>query len=842
MIKANLKDLHTNGYFAYNVGHDKIPININGKHLWKWNEKTVTDLKLQCDYDNKSIGMRMGTQENGRHIMCIDFDVLKKQKDGYGECKSTKKYLDDFIENNNQDGMYESATVGNMNVLVDYTDNNILREKMNELGTLAVAKSDDVGLELLLRSNSVLPPTATICKKTDVLRERKSLNDVLFKPSVDGDYTSNFILDFIKKTQEKKPKKKTQKNSINEFASLTHTIPPDLCGETHNEEQQKYYLDLIDIKYWDDYRDWTRIVWALKNEDSSKELAREYSQKSEKYEVDAFETLWDNPPTNNILTMGIIKYYAKKSNPKEYANYFYTNIHVGAKTQQLLYNFTDRNLAILGKLLLDDDIIYTENGELFFYNNNFWIEDDGVIKYNIQKKICELIDSANVKISIDRQQLKDETDSDKDTYKILTDKLEQLAITHNQICSNTKLNNVFSQLKILLSNERQSIEFDSKKPNIFCFKNIAFDLDTNTEYTIQKDDYITLHTGYDYTEPTEAHLEEIKQIFGNIFPNEEMLKTYLSVLRTGLSGVRPEKIFIANGKGRNGKGLLNELMSATCGRYYYKMNIDVMTKEIRTGPNQEVANLHHKRFCVANEPNDNERILNGNIKRLTGDREINARGLYSKNTVCVLDGTFVLELNKMIAIAGKIDDAITARLVNIQFETFFTDDATLLNDNPTARPLNAFYKKSEFRDVFKHALFFHLLHNAPTELYVCEASKQATRNYLLTNNEFYAWINEHYEKVENPTIHDYIKVKDVYSLWKGSDYYMNMTKLDKRLANKTTFLDNYIKDNMEMKSHYIELYVKWENGLRVINASSVIIGFKKKTECLVEYDTDDELN
>ena len=131
MIKANLKDLHTNGYFAYNVGHDKIPININGKHLWKWNEKTVTDLKLQCDYDNKSIGMRMGTQENGRHIMCIDFDVLKKQKDGYGECKSTKKYLDDFIENNNQDGMYESATVGNMNVLVDYTDNNILREKMS---------------------------------------------------------------------------------------------------------------------------------------------------------------------------------------------------------------------------------------------------------------------------------------------------------------------------------------------------------------------------------------------------------------------------------------------------------------------------------------------------------------------------------------------------------------------------------------------------------------------------------------------------------------------------------------------------------------------------------------
>ena len=39
-------------------------------------------------------------------------------------------------------------------------------------------------------------------------------------------------------------------------------------------------LDLIDIKYWDDYESWKRLVWAMKNEGYSDETARKYSKKS----------------------------------------------------------------------------------------------------------------------------------------------------------------------------------------------------------------------------------------------------------------------------------------------------------------------------------------------------------------------------------------------------------------------------------------------------------------------------------------------------------------------------------------------------------------------------------
>jgi len=46
-------------------------------------------------------------------------------------------------------------------------------------------------------------------------------------------------------------------------------------------------------------------------------------------------------------------------------------------------------------------------------------------------------------------------------------------------------------------------------------------------------------------------MKEIETIINNIFPNPETKKTYLSILWMGLTGIRQEKFFIANGGGRN---------------------------------------------------------------------------------------------------------------------------------------------------------------------------------------------------------------------------------------------------------------------------------------------------
>ena len=87
---------------------------------------------------------------------------------------------------------------------------------------------------------------------------------------------------------------------------------------------------------------------------------------------------------------------------------------------------------------------------------------------------------------------------------------------------------------------------------------------------------------------------------------------------------------IANGQGRNGKGLLNELAFKLLGGYAYKLSIEILTKEVKkTGANPELANLHKMRMVVASEPEDGCKIQIGFAKELTGCNEISDRGLYS---------------------------------------------------------------------------------------------------------------------------------------------------------------------------------------------------------------------
>lgn len=192
------------------------------------------------------------------------------------------------------------------------------------------------------------------------------------------------------------------------------------------------------------------------------------------------------------------------------------------------------------------------------------------------------------------------------TVKIFPD--HAITKAKGAIKTDSKLNSVVNQLTTTLAGRIDNVKFDVHKPDVFCFNNDAFDLTNGKQYKVKKEDYITMNTGYDYVEPSNENVDVIKQILNSIFSDPEMKRTYISILRTGLSGRRQEHLFMANGCGRNGKGLLNESMMDTVGHYGHKMAIAVLTDEIKTGANPEANNLHLKRFVVANEPNDNKII------------------------------------------------------------------------------------------------------------------------------------------------------------------------------------------------------------------------------------------
>jgi len=821
---TDIKTLTNNGYTLFNVNKNKTPFH-NGFPIKDWNSLTHDELKQKLDINSKMFGMRLGKQGNGKHILSLDFDCCKKVNGSYVNCDKTIELLEKYnvCVDSCCHGMFESSTEGNCNILIDYTNTIILKEMILKETKNKIVRND-VGLELLIGGNQVIPPSITKCKMTDTFNKKRSfMTDVPFKIVEDNDPVCEFIIDYIKSTTENNTDAKKRKYQKIEHTDQDEEETKETKETTENDTE---LLDMISIDCWNNFNDWKKIMWAMKNEGYMKEVARKYSMLSPSFDEEGFNNIWDKAPSSISITQGTINYYAKESNESKYCEYINRQIFNNKKKLEFIENRTDKGFADVIISLLGDDIVYTESNELYVCYKSFWRKDDGMVINIAQKKVIKLCDDYMVQLSIQRNQVLE----DEGKVKEYGEKMKEVLKTIASISTSSKLKAILEQMKIALKDRQKNVEFDSYTPHIFCFNNVAYNLDTGEEYCVKKKDYITIRAGYDYEPPTDDEVKTISDIFDSVFPDDEMKKTYISILRTGLSGHRQEKLFMANGGGRNGKGLINELMMDTVGSYGHKLNISVLTEKIKSGANPEVNNLHHKRWVVSNEPNDNESILAGNIKRLTGDDVIDARGLYSSNGKVKLALTLVLELNKMINLQGRVDDAIVERLVGVRFPCFFTNDQQQLENNPNAKEGNAFYKKHEFRIRFKHALFKFLL-DSPDGLYICQKAKNDTREYLLDNDDMYNWFIDNYEKTDDKTA--FLKLKTIYTCWKASDLYNNMSRANKRKANMKNFKQDHIIDNNELKKYYVENSSRMIEGKKV-DFKNCLVGWKEKTECMIQ--------
>jgi phage/plasmid-associated DNA primase len=350
------------------------------------------------------------------------------------------------------------------------------------------------------------------------------------------------------------------------------------------------------------------------------------------------------------------------------------------------------------------------------------------------------------------------------------------------------------------------------------FANVAYDLTTRKPYEIKKEDYITMSCKYEYIEPPKEDIEKIDKLFDSIFDKDEK-RSYISILRSGLSGLRVEKFHIANGVGRNGKGVINELMMACVGSYGYKAPVSILTDKIVGGANPEVANLNHMRFVVVNEPNDNQRLLSGNMKRLTGDDIINARNLYESATNTYLDLTLVGEFNKIPSFMGEQDNASIKRLNITEFKYRFTENKEEIISNKYCKELDKELKTHQFKMKYKHALFKYLL-DAPDEYYISRKSKELVDEYLKNSNELFIFMDDKYDFTGEK--YDYLSIKNIWIDFKESDTYSNMTKLQKRTFNYKKLREKIRNDNELGKYYRDRIYINEEHK------NSVLLCWKEK--------------
>ena len=468
--------------------------------------------------------------------------------------------------------------------------------------------------------------------------------------------------------------------------------------------------------------------------------------------------------------------------------------------------FTSGMIADYFKYLYGDYFVCV-NEKLYSFNGVYWEEEDkkysNLVKFFDKTFYADLIEYANRKLETFTSLLPN--DEDPERLKNNIAKVNEFLTHVNTLRKNHVRKSYIEEIVIWLTNN--SIKFNSNI-YLFAFKNKVFDLKIGDFVEPRPEFYMTQTANYDYMESSPEAIQELDRFIDSIFPNPEVKEDYLTILATGLSGIHIENCIVATGSGRNGKGVINSLMMKTVGDYGYVMPSHALLYEIKDGPNPEMANLHNKRFVLSTEPEKGRKINCSAMKKLTGDDTLPVRGLYSSNTETYLKGTMVIEANQK-PLLDEVNPAVTMRIRIDVFESTFYTLAEYEELDPEAQKIAVLgdpYYKTEAFQIKNRCVLFDLLRPYfaafQENMYRLKPMPKVCalecRDYLAVSDDIYSWFTEYFERTETIEESEAILLTEVYDMFKGSSYFLNMNKADKRKFNRKYFCEE-VEKNMFLR-------------------------------------------
>lgn len=560
-------------------------------------------------------------------------------------------------------------------------------------------------------------------------------------------------------------------------------------------------LNNIDIQYCDSYQDWFNIVSSLKSIDKI-DLIDTFSQRSSKYKIGNYDNIIAGINGSNY-SIGTIHHYSKVSNSNQHFTILEKYNKMTIKPYEEL---GDSDYADLFNSLTDE-IFYHSVNEIFYgYNTTLkiWEEKNkNNMLHLTQTKLVHYLNVELKKIHVKAGQLDACESTSKEcgckscsTNLVYSKQIKQLLKNVLRCKGTSNTLHVIDFIMDKLKNQGKDITMNSN-PYLFCWNNKTYDIKNKIFTNRNKYDYITTTTGYDYIEPDIDHTTEVNNLLTDIFSNDEVMKCYFSVCRSGLTGVLEEKFTLANGSGGNGKGLINGMMASLLGNYYHDVSHSVITKEI-TGdkPLPELSKLGGKRFCVISEIKEDSLLLEDSIKKLTNPI-INARGLYSGNTRITNTSTFVAECNARPKIQGDNGNAMIRRYIDVYFNKKYTDDETKIGKDGWLKA-DSKYKTKDWQTPRRIAFFHWLVNNFNKTIYEPPVVKERSKSFLKECNIPLTVFEDHIEKCEynSKDKKTVLTGKRLLEIIRSSEEYNNLEKNERKAYTKTKISD-FLKTNYD---------------------------------------------
>ena len=289
--------------------------------------------------------------------------------------------------------------------------------------------------------------------------------------------------------------------------------------------------------------------------------------------------------------------------------------------------------------------------------------------------------------------------------------------------------------------------------NLFAFTDQVFDLESCTSRPIKSSDYISITCGFPCpSTPNPAVRASITQFLNDMFDDPAVPEYLLRIYATCLYGRNKfEEFYVLTGSGRNGKGVISDLIKNVFGEYYHAIDNSLITKKSdkKDAPCPALVDSRSKRILMATEPESTDSLQVGLIKMLTGGDDVCARALYSKDIVkFVAQFKPFLQVNVIPAL-NKIDKAIMKRLKIIEFPHVYVPADEV--SQPYHRVVDPDIKETHckspaWRDEFMLMLMekwaeVRIMKSLPTP----QSVKDRNEEYQCDNNPVMEWLNECYE-------------------------------------------------------------------------------------------------
>lgn len=541
-------------------------------------------------------------------------------------------------------------------------------------------------------------------------------------------------------------------------------------------------LPHLDFEKHNSYSDWLKFGMICFNEDFGIDMWIKFSKRSPKYKEGECQKKWNTFEKGN-LTVATLWNWLKEDNPIQFKELTKKRNDVW----KLLEQTNQSDVAKFFYNLKPNSYMWSPITKWFeLQPNNTWTNCKDIphgLVYDITKTLQQTSEELRDTILITDEKAKDKYATITKFYKLMG-----TAIFHNGVIIYLQsYYNVYNLDKLI-----------NEKRHLFAFSDSLIDLETMETRPIEPSDLISITTGYSM--PKKNHINnELMTFLNTLFDSEEMLKYVLTTLAYSMSGTKQfEEFYTWTGSGRNGKGVLTDLVKLVFGDYFYTIDISVLTQPTdgKDKPQPALVSARYARIVSTSEPASDDKLQVDLLKRISGGDCLDVRGMYSTNITSYIPQFSLIIQTNNIPSPSRPDQAFNARHRVVPFPHKFVDEPTESYHKKMDSTLKS--KVKNWRDDFimlivSHYKYLKGKHSIPLP----SAVMNRTAEYEDDNNPIKIWLNEHYTITNNSK--DTISASILFSQYQ-QDGVGDLTQ--KRFAEGMV-LNNILKKKKEAGFVYI---------------------------------------